>query len=386
MSNQHQTLSALFADIASAIREKTGTASTISADNFPAAIRAISTGGNAVYAAMQEGGKAEALKTLAQGGGNATSAGNVFTMKAICYEPSTDYWYGVGNDAAGALYHCYGQTNGAWYAYAARGGAGLKAVGIYADASYVHVAFGADSIENVIYETSTAADFRDETKWVSTVSNADCHFRAAFKVNDTYGCFVGGKNDGTAAAMSVILNGSATVPRTYTDCPADLVSGAGFGGGVYAISEDGHLMFWDTPRSTVPTTTSLGVQGTFQRMGVLGEYLCAAYTTSDGTFLLCSKSGDLVNDAATVKLTADVLTVVGMGNANGLSVVTGLDASGSVKTWASDSPTSTGVYGAEVNFETGHIPRAIASGGDYIGFATDNGARAFRKAIATVTV
>lgn len=385
MSNQHQTLSALFDDIASAIREKTGAGGTISADTFPAAIRAISTGGDAVYAAMQEGGKAESLKTLAQGGGNATSAGNVFTMKAICYEPTTDYWYGAGNDAAGALYHCYGQTGGAWYAHAARGGAGLKAVGIYANASHVHVVFGEDSTGGTIYETATAADFRDELKSIGTASNADCHFRAAFKVDDTYGCFVGGKNDGTAAAMSAVLNGSATVPRTYTDCPADLVSGAGFKGGVYAISADGHLMFWPTPLSTTPTTTTLGVVGTFQRMGVLGEYLCAAYTTSEGTSLLCSKSGDLVNDAVTVKLAADVLTVVGMGYANGLSVVTGLDASGNVKTWASDSPTSTGVYGVTVNFDTGHIPRAMDSGGDYIGFATDNGARAFRKWIATVT-
>lgn len=385
MSNQYQTLSTLFADIASAIREKTGSSGTISADTFPAAIRAISAGGNAVYAAMQAGGKAEALKTLVQGGGNATSEGNVFTIKAICYEPSTDYWYGAGNDAAGALYHCYGRTDGAWYAYAVRYGAGLEVVGIYADANYVHVAFGEGSTGGALYETSTAADFRDELKSFGTASNADCHLRAAFRVDDTYGCFVGGKNDGTAAAMSVVLNGSATVPRTFTDCPADLVGGAGFGGGVYAISADGHLMFWSTPLSTTPTTTLLGVQGTFQRMGVLGEYLCAAYSTSEGTFLLCSKSGDLANDAATVKLTADVLSVIGMGHANGLSVVTGIDASGNPKTWASDSPTSTGVYGVTVNFNSGFIPRAMASGGDYVGFATDNGARSFLKEIATVT-
>lgn len=384
MANQHTTLSALFTDIASAIREKTGASGTISADTFPAAIRAISTGGDAVYEAMQEGGKAEALKTLKQGGGYATSAGNVFTMKAICYEPSTDYWYGAGNDAAGALYQFYGKTSAAFFVYAVNGGAGLNVVGIHADASYVYVAFGEGSTANAQFASFTAADFRSETKQPSVVTDPQNNMRAAFKVDSTYGCLVGGKADGTAAAMCLLVSGSGTSAKTFTDCPEPLVSGTGFNGGIYAVSENGYLMTWATPLGT-PTTKKLAVEGTFQCMGVLGDYLCAAYTTSEGTFLLCSKSGDLANDAETVKLTSDVLTVVGMGYANGLSVVTGLDASGNPKTWASDSPTSTGVYGVTVGFETGHVPRAVASGGSYIGFATDNNDREALKEIATVT-
>lgn len=384
MANQHQTLSALFSDIASAIREKTGESGTISADTFPAAIREIKTGSGEVYTAMQEGGKAEALKSLAQGGGYATSAGNVFTMKAICYEPTTDYWYGAGNDAAGALYHCYGKTGAAWYAYPALSGEGLTAVGIYANADYVYVALGEGSTGNASVEVFTAASFRSETGTGGSLTDADCHARAAFRISDTYGGLIGGKNDGTAAAMRILTGNGGTSFKTYTDCPADLVSGAGFDDGAYAISENGYLMIWENPLGT-PVTKKLPVDGTFQQLGALGDYLCAAYTTSEGTFLLCSKSGDLSNGAETVKLTSDVLTVVGMGYANGLSVVVGLDASGNAKTWASDSPTSTGVYGVTVGFESGFTPRAVDSGGSYIGFATDNNDRSFRKEIATVS-
>lgn len=45
MPNQHSTLTGLFTDIASAIREKDGSTSPIVADAFPSAIRAIPTGG-----------------------------------------------------------------------------------------------------------------------------------------------------------------------------------------------------------------------------------------------------------------------------------------------------------------------------------------------------
>ena len=44
MANTHATLSALFSDIADAIRAKTGSSATIKADEFPTAIAAISTG------------------------------------------------------------------------------------------------------------------------------------------------------------------------------------------------------------------------------------------------------------------------------------------------------------------------------------------------------
>ena len=44
MANKHTTLADLFSDIASAIREKTGSSDGISADDFPDAIRAISVG------------------------------------------------------------------------------------------------------------------------------------------------------------------------------------------------------------------------------------------------------------------------------------------------------------------------------------------------------
>lgn len=46
MSNTHSTLTSLFSDIADSIRAKTGSNSTIVADNFPDAIDAIPTGGS----------------------------------------------------------------------------------------------------------------------------------------------------------------------------------------------------------------------------------------------------------------------------------------------------------------------------------------------------
>ena len=45
MPNTHTTLTSLFTDIANAIRNKTGSTGTIVADNFPAAIANIPTGG-----------------------------------------------------------------------------------------------------------------------------------------------------------------------------------------------------------------------------------------------------------------------------------------------------------------------------------------------------
>lgn len=46
MANKHENLTSLFTDIADAIREKTGDTNSITADNFPDAIREIETGSN----------------------------------------------------------------------------------------------------------------------------------------------------------------------------------------------------------------------------------------------------------------------------------------------------------------------------------------------------
>ena len=46
MANKHENLTSLFTDIADAIREKTGNTNSITADNFPDAIREIETGSN----------------------------------------------------------------------------------------------------------------------------------------------------------------------------------------------------------------------------------------------------------------------------------------------------------------------------------------------------
>ena len=45
MPNTHETLTSLFSDIANSIRAKTGEDRVLVADNFPAEIDAISTGG-----------------------------------------------------------------------------------------------------------------------------------------------------------------------------------------------------------------------------------------------------------------------------------------------------------------------------------------------------
>ena len=48
MPNTHETLTSLFSDIANSIRAKTGESGVLVADNFPAEIDAISTGGQSV--------------------------------------------------------------------------------------------------------------------------------------------------------------------------------------------------------------------------------------------------------------------------------------------------------------------------------------------------
>ena len=45
MPNTHETLTSLFSDIANSIRAKTGESGVLVADNFPAEIDAIPTGG-----------------------------------------------------------------------------------------------------------------------------------------------------------------------------------------------------------------------------------------------------------------------------------------------------------------------------------------------------
>ena len=45
MPNTHETLTSLFSDIANSIRGKTGESGELVADNFPAEIEAIPTGG-----------------------------------------------------------------------------------------------------------------------------------------------------------------------------------------------------------------------------------------------------------------------------------------------------------------------------------------------------
>lgn len=96
MPNTHSTLRGLFSDIADAIREKDGSSGTIVADTFPAAIRAIPTGG---------GGGAEpslddiTVTTL----GTATAANDVI-----------NFTYDVGQTGAVLTRLCFINASGAF--------------------------------------------------------------------------------------------------------------------------------------------------------------------------------------------------------------------------------------------------------------------------------
>ncbi|MCQ2077029.1 MAG: hypothetical protein MJZ20_08430 [Bacteroidaceae bacterium] len=125
MPNEHETLTELFTDIADAIREKTGETATIKADDFPAAIADIETGGGGITPTgtitITENGThdvtqyASALVNVAGGGGGlpegitAIKAGS-FTVDELKQISNYDVVHNLGTIPKGIVVWCDGMS------------------------------------------------------------------------------------------------------------------------------------------------------------------------------------------------------------------------------------------------------------------------------------
>ena len=101
----HTTLTSLFSDIANAIRQKTGDAGKIVADNFPTEIKSIRTQIGSFTSNNAVVSDTGSLSTVSQG----------LTIKGMCY--GGGYWVAIANNSGKQVYAIYATSlTGPWTA------------------------------------------------------------------------------------------------------------------------------------------------------------------------------------------------------------------------------------------------------------------------------
>lgn len=382
----HENLTSLFSDTADAIRVKTGGTAKIIADNFPTAIRNITTA-SSVPATQWD---PKYLKILSPSLSNTTA--NI-TVKALCYYDN--YWYGVGNDSSGDAYKIYGTTTGTLTVIKYAESRTYPTTGIVCDGTNVWVCSASGGYGNRFIHIMSISDFRSSSSnTYSNVQNDGDGMVDAFKT-DNYMYFVGERRGG-AAILSVPYGGSSTdtIISAPTAITSPFISGCSYNNKPTAVTGNGTITTWDT--TTIATASNMNYATLPELNGAkkimqMGSYLCVTSTKQsisgweDGTYLhFTSDTNPITSIWSTFKISDEILTIVGMAYAGGVYIVISYDNSGVTKVWQTTNILDHGVHGHPVTLSSGYIPKAMASTGDYICILSDNGSKV-EKALATIT-
>ena len=312
MANKYTSVSDLFSDIAGAIRTKEGSSDAISASDFPDRISALDK-----TAVTQWTDKF--YKIISP---EISTVSAAITVKGITYYDG--FWYAVGNDSAGDAYKLYGSTLGNLTAVKIGTGRNYPATGIVCDGTYVFIVCAAGSYNNRVALRQTVADFLSSDTTLNAYANATYYYSAACRVTGNYKFAFGGYVNGDGGAFALISGTSLTwfgvaanIKEAFVDCCA-------FNETAVAVTPSGYVgWFKDLTGASYKNNKRAFLQGA-QRCRQMGDYFCVACTKDDGTYLYYT-SGDPINDVyGSLKITDEVLTIVGMAYTVGLNTLDGV--------------------------------------------------------------
>lgn len=312
------------------------------------------------------------------------------TVKALCYYDG--YWYGAGNDSAGDMYKLYGATAAALTAVKLANSRKYPVTGITCDGINVWICTSSGAYSNRRILRQPVDNFRSTNTSYSYYTLSDLSsaaFNEICRINDaSIGSYVlaAGVADNKGVAWVVPSTLETTRWRTFSNTsPEGFVSCCNWNESAVFISTNGYICKYVGNYTNYSGQTLACLQGAKMIRSMNGN-LFVTCVKNDGTYLYWFKSGvDIATSQPTgsIKITDEVLTIVGMAYAGSLYTVVGVNSAGAIKVLQSDNLFYTGIYGQAVDLPGGYTPRVMATDETNICILADNGANVI-KAMCTI--
>lgn len=300
------------------------------------------------------------------------------TVKALCYYDG--YWYGAGNDSAGDMYKLYGATASALTAVKLANSRKYPVTGITCDGIHVWICNSSGTYKERRILRQAVNDFRSTNasyNYYNFSDLASVAFNEICRINDaSIGSYV--LAAGTGNNMGVIWAVNSTLERSNWKTfgnSGNFVSCCNWNESAIFISSIGYICKYVGNYTNYSGQTLACLQGAKMIRSMNGS-LFVICVRNEGTYLYWFKSGvDITTSQPTgsIKITDEVLTIVGMAYAGGLYTVVGIDNNGITKVLQSDNAFLTGIYGQSITLPSGYTPRVMATDETNICILADNG-------------
>lgn len=270
----HTTLTSLFSDTANAIRQKTGDAGKIVADNFPMAIQSIRTKIGSFTSNNAVVSDTGSLSTISQG----------LTIKGMCY--GGGYWVAIANDS-GKQVHCIyaASLNGPWTARLIS----LEAFDVYG-LTYADGYFWSGVESSVSYNSMSIIRFTASQmisgQWFGFTHSGYSYYDVASDGTNAVGV---GYSTSHSCSAWFHTSGSNRTEHYGSGTTKQLKKVCIYNSKPICITNDGYYMYFN---SMTPTTIPFAIQIdsglTTYCVAEMGDYVVVAGTKSDGTYLYYS--------------------------------------------------------------------------------------------------
>ena len=298
------------------------------------------------------------------------------TVKALCYYDG--YWYGAGNDSAGDMYKLYGATSSALTAVKLASARAFPVKGIACDGTRVLVCFESSAYKKRTVIFQDVANFRStNTTYTYQIINLDSYSyedMCAVNSGSNSASYVVGKTNNQGIILRFPKGSTSGKYKIIPSASGGFVSSCDWNQNAIFITANGYICKYIGNDTNYSGQTLSCLQGAKMIRSMNGN-LFVTCVKNDGTYLYWFKSGaDITTSQPTghIKITDEVLTIIGMAYAGGLYTVVGVNSAGAIKVLQSDDAFLTGLYGQSVTLPAGYTPRVMSTDGTNICILADN--------------
>lgn len=309
------------------------------------------------------------------------------TVKALCYYDG--YWYGAGNDSAGDMYKLYGATADALTAVKLASSHVFPVKGITCDGTRVLVCFESSAYKKRTIIFQDVATFRSVSTAYTylSISLSSYSYEDICAINSgpSPAAYVVGETGGDGLIVRFPKGSTSGIYKSIPSASGGFISSCDWNESAIFITTNGYICKYVGNDSSYSGQTLACLQGA-KMIRSMNRSLFVICVRNEGTYLYWFKSGvDITTSQPTgsIKITDEVLTIVGMAYAGGLYTVVGVNSAGAIKVLQSDNLFHTGIYGQTVALPGGYTPRVMATDETNICILADNGANVI-KAMCTI--
>lgn len=298
------------------------------------------------------------------------------TVKALCYYDG--YWYGAGNDSAGDMYKLYGATADALTAVKLASAHIYPVKGIACDGTRVLVCFESSAYKKrtVIFQDVAVFRSTNTAYTYQTINLASYSYEDMCMVNSgsSPASYAVGETDNQGIIVRFPKGSTSGTYKIIPSASGGFISSCDWNENAIFITTNGYICKYIGNNTNYSGQTLTRLQGAKMIRSMNGN-LFVACVKNDGTYLYWFKSSvDIATSQPTgsIKITDEVLTIVGMAYAGGLYTVVGVNSNGVTKVLQSDDAFLTGIYGQSVTLPAGYTPRVMSTDGTNICILADN--------------